>query len=78
MVVKSIPSYIKDTTDFLLKLQFVRVPPGSLLLILDISALYANIPHEEGIRACRKLLNTRDVLEPPTEDIIKLVMLIRK
>ena len=34
--------------------------------------------HEEGIRACRKLLNTRDVLEPPPEDIIKLVTLILK
>ena len=78
LVVKRIPSYIKDTTDFLLKLQSVRVPSGSLLLTLDVSTLYTNIPHEEGIRAGRNLLNTRDLLEPPTEDIMKLVTLILK
>ena len=76
LIVKRIPSCVKDTTDFLLKVQFVRVPPGSPLLTLDVSALYTNIPHEEGIKDCKKLLNTRDVLEPPTEDFIKLVTLI--
>ena len=78
LVIKRILSYTKDTTDFLLKLQSVRVPSGSLLLTLDASALYTNIPHEEGIRACRKLLNTRDVLEPTTKDIVKLVTLLLK
>ena len=78
LVVKRILSYIKDTTDFLLKLQSIRVPLRSLLLTLDVSALYTNIPHEGGIMACRKLLNTRDVLESPMEDIIKLITLILK
>ena len=78
MVIKRIPSYIKDTTDFLLKLLSVRVSPGSLLLTLDVRALYANIPHETGTQACRKLLNTRDILEPPTGDIIKLITLMLK
>ena len=74
-----IPSHLKDTTDFLLKLKSVsQVPPGSLLLTLDVCSLYTNIPHEEGIDACRKLLNTRNVLEPPTEDIVGLITLILK
>ena len=69
--------YIKDTTDFLLKLKsFGKTPSGSLLLTLDVCCLYTNIPHEEGIETCRGLLDTRDVQEPPTDDIIKLITLI--
>ena len=76
LVVKT-PSYIKDTTDFLLKLRSIgKIPLGGLLLTLDVCSLYTNIPHEEGIEACRKLLDTRDVQEPPTDDIIKLITLI--
>ena len=49
---------------------------GCLLVILDVRSLYTNIPHIEGIEACRELLNTRSVQEPPTEDIVKLITLI--
>ena len=49
-----IPSCIKDTNDFLLKLQDIRnLPTGSLLVTLDVTSLYTNIPHEEGLDACR-------------------------
>ena len=59
-LVEKMPSYIKDTTDFLLKLRSVgNVPPGSLLVTLDVRSLYTNIPHDEGVEACRELLNTR-------------------
>ena len=45
-LVCKIHSYIKDTSDFLLKLQTVtNVPTDSLLVALDVSYLYANIPH---------------------------------
>ena len=70
-LVESIPSYIKDTTDFLCKLKSVgQIPKGSLLLTLDVSALYTNILHNEGIEACRKTLNTYGVQDPPTQDVI--------
>ena len=35
-----------------------ELPPGSLLVTLDVSSLYTNIPHKEGIEACRKALNS--------------------
>ena len=74
---REIPSYIKDTTDFLCKLRSVdKIPPGSLLLTLDVRSLYTNIPHKEGIDACRNILNTRAVQDPPIEDIINLMKLI--
>ena len=76
-LVESIQSYIKNTTDFLCKLKSIgQVPAGSLLLTLDVRALYTNIPHNEGIEACRKALNTRRVQDPPTQNVINLITLI--
>ena len=43
---------------------------GSLLLTLNVRSLYMNILHNEGIVACRGLLNARTVQQPPTEDVI--------
>ena len=46
--------------------------------MLDVSSLYTNIPHAEGLDACRESLNTREVLSPSTEDILSLTFLISK
>ena len=35
-------------------------PPNALLFTLDVSPLYTNIPHNEGIATCRHFLDTRD------------------
>ena len=52
--VKNIASYIKDTTDFLLMLDNLgTLPPNCLLVTLDVSSLYTNIPNEEGRQATR-------------------------
>ncbi|KAJ8044656.1 Neuromedin-U receptor 2 [Holothuria leucospilota] len=46
-------SYIQDTTHFLRILKDVKsLPSNSLLVTMDVSALYTNIPHEEGVLAC--------------------------
>ena len=53
-----LPSYIKDTTQFLNKLCSISATPNdSLLVTLDVSSLYTNIPHTEGIKATRIHLN---------------------
>ena len=71
---ETLPSYLKDTTDFLLKLQSLRsIPDNTLLVTLDVSSLYTNIPHSEGIEACREALNSRDIQQPPTEDLTELI-----
>ena len=72
-----IPSFIKDTNDFLCKLQSLTIVPfGSLLVTLDVSSVYTNIPDDEGWEACREALNTREDLSTPTEDIINLMSFI--
>ena len=57
-LVTKILSYIKDTSDFLRKLQ--DLPPfldGTILAIVDVSSLYTKIPHTEGLKACKIALN---------------------
>ena len=50
-LVSHIPSYIQDTTDFLRKLEGIKhqIPNSAFLVTLDVSSLYTNIPHGEGI-----------------------------
>ena len=59
-LVSSLDSHIKDTTDFLNKLSNLgTLPSNAMLVTLDVSSLYTNIPHNEGIDACRHFLGTR-------------------
>ena len=57
--VKNLDSYVKDTADFLRKLQNVpHVPKDAYLVTLDVTSLYSNIPHDDGIKACEHFLNS--------------------
>ena len=63
--IPGIPSYIKDTDDFLRKIRAQGpLPPGSLLVTIDVTALYPSIPHHDGISALRTFLSERQL--PPT------------
>ena len=69
-----LPSYLKDTIDFLRKLSNMpELPPGTLLVTLDVISLYTNIPHEDRITVCEELLQTRTLQEPPTADLVQLI-----
>ena len=55
--VKALPSYIKDTTHFLRKLnQLGILPKNTILATLDVASLYTNIPNDEGLEAARLAL----------------------
>lgn len=50
---ESLPSYVKDTSDFITKLHSLKeIPQNAFLVTLDVASLYSNIPHDDGIRAC--------------------------
>ena len=67
-LVQILPSFIKDATHFLLQLQKLGpLPDNAILVTLDVSSLYTNIPHNEGIDACRYFLNTRQDKSLPAE-----------
>ena len=76
-LVLKLPSYIKDTTHFLQKLDSLPELPNSCLLVtLDVSSLYTNIPHKEGIHTCREAIESRTNTFLKTESICDLIRMI--
>ena len=76
--VTSLPSYIKDTTDFINRLKELKqpLPKESIILCMDVKKLYPNIPRKEGLDACREALIFRGDQSMPTEEVLKLIELV--
>ena len=78
-LITSIPSFVKDTNDFLHKLKNMETLPESAILVsLDVVGLYPHIPHAEGLEAIRQALNEREDQEMPTNLIVDLAELVLK
>ena len=76
-LVHKLPSFVKDTNDFLNKLLTIgNLPANSLLVTLDVSSLYTNIPHNEGIKACDHFLCTSSHNTIPTGTLCDLIRMI--
>lgn len=71
----TLKSYVKDTTDFLRDISDLRVPENSYLVTLDVSSLYTNIPHNDGIAALRNMYTQHR--QPNTLDCLSIHMLTR-
>ena len=55
--VKKLKSYVKDTTDFIKKIEAMdHVSDDSYLVSLDVRSLYSYIPHKDGIEAVKQKL----------------------
>ena len=72
-------SYLQDTPDFLRHIDTVNqgdpLPENALLVTMDVSALFTNISHIEGLQCTREALNERENMEIPTEFIVRLLEL---
>ena len=76
-IVKNIPSYVRDTTNFLQKLDKVKnIPNDCLLLTLDVKSQYTNIPNNEGIKAVREVYDSHPDKTVATKVIITFLNLI--
>ena len=42
-------SYLKDTTDFINFIERIKLPKSDILVSMDVTSLYKNIPQREGI-----------------------------
>ena len=75
-----IPGFLKDTTDFLRKLNDIThlVTPDSLFVTIDVNSLYTNIPHSDGVEACRSFLTMNITDQTLINDIPTLVDFILK
>ena len=70
-------SYIRDTKDFLRRLNSIKVlPKNSILMTLDVSSLYTNIDQEEGAAACFRKLEERKKKDIPSSLLKKLILLV--
>ena len=71
-------SYIRDSTHLINILTGISLQPGMLLCTLDITSLYTNIPHNEGIEAIKKMLaiNRPPGSKPHNSYIIELLELV--
>jgi hypothetical protein len=76
--VENLPSHIKDTTDYLKKMENLTIKENTTLVTMDVASLYMNIPHDDRIAACRKIWEQRTVQEPPTECLVEMLTLVLK
>ena len=53
-----ITGYVKDTTHFINIVKNIQLDPQDILVTIDVSSLYTNIPHTEGIAAINKMMET--------------------
>ena len=58
---KELESYVKDTTDFVKKIEALPVEPNEtpILVTMDVKSLYTNIPNDEGMEVVKSFFRTR-------------------
>ena len=77
-LVATLPTYVKDTTHALQLLEAFRFPPDCpdrLLFTMDVTALYTNIPHAEGLLAVQHFLKKSTFKIDPTI-VVRLAELV--
>ena len=78
-LVPNIKSDIKDTTHLVKSIRDMpALPRETLLVTLDVTSLYTNIPNQEGIRASAKALSCERASssKSSTSNIIQLMRLV--
>ena len=71
-------SYLKDTTDFINLIETTRVPKNAILVSMDVTSLYTNIPQEEGVETVCKTYDSfyKDSPPIPTQYLKRALKLI--
>ena len=78
-IVKSLPSYIKDSTHALnIFRDFNFSGQDKLIFTMDITTLYTVIPNSEGLQALKHFFDQRTVKEPSSETLLRLAELVLK
>ena len=76
-IVKSLPSYIKDSQHALeIFRDFNFLGQDKLIFTMDISSLYTVIPNSEGLLALKYFFDQRTVKEPSSETLLRLAELV--
>ena len=76
------PSYLQDSPDFLREIEKLNemeiIEDGDILVSIDVSGLYTNIPQWEGLDAAKEALEERNDKTVPTDFLLKLLELVLK
>jgi hypothetical protein len=74
-LVPKIPSYIKDTTHILVELSKLgHIPSTAWVCTMDVSALYTNIPHQEGVNASLRAIEAANLQNTPPLEVVSYLM----
>ena len=57
--VKQVPSYVRDTTDFINKVENFHSYTDFYLVTMDVTSLYTNIPNHEGMTAVYRMMREK-------------------
>lgn len=70
----NLPSYVIDTTDFIIKVKDIKLRKNTYLVTLNVSSLYTSIPNIDGINTCKWFLeqNGQHRRNVSTEEIASL------
>ena len=75
-------TYIRDSTDVILKMQNYTLPQDAFLVTIDVKAMYTNIDHDMAIKAASEAYSSRkinyDIRPIPTKYLTKLLEIILK
>ena len=73
--VKELKSYVKDSTDFIRKINSMqKIPDNSILVTMDVRSLYTNIPNKEGIEAVETTLKRKNIGTAIISTFLRLVL----
>ena len=72
---KKLPSHVRDSFHLIALLRTARLRPTSLLVTLDVRALYTNVPIEEGLQRVRRAFIQHPDPNRPDTEILELLHL---
>ena len=76
---QALPSHIRDTTDFIIRLKNLgRVPEDSILATLDVSSLYTNIDTDDGLAIIEEELAKTGQIRPSAKTLTCLLEKVLK
>ena len=75
--VQKLSSHVRDSTDFIKKLQNYKCQVQKTYLVtMDVTNLYPNISHKEGLQAAEHFLEARKHKSAPTSTLTKIINFI--
>jgi hypothetical protein len=77
-LVKKTRSFIEDSTDFIRKIKSVRFTKQDWLVTMDVTSLYTNIPHLQGILAIQECLVENHIGTPNRHHILRMLNAVLK